>query len=406
MLRESALSHNLALMARYAERHGFLLAPHAKTTLSPQLIRRQLDAGAWGATVANATQVAVAVRAGARRVLVANEVVAATDAALLVAQARSGAELYCLVDSVRGVELLDGALGAACVAPTREQGAQAMPAESFAAGEARSRPVPPRLGVLVELGRPGGRCGVRTVADAVPVAEAVSRALHLDLVGVEGYEGVVGADRSQAVLDEVDRYLGDVRELVGELGERGLLESRTPVLVSAGGSRFFDRVAAVLGDRSAYGALEVHLVVRSGCYLTHDHGAYAAASPLAGTGRPGEGLVPALEAWAEVLSVPEPGLAIVGLGKRDVPYDLGLPVPLHLARGRGPVVDLAGGRVTALDDQHGYLRDASDGAGDLLPGDRVGFGLSHPCTAFDKWEVVPVVDDDWRVVDAVRTYFG
>ncbi len=401
MLRESALRHNLALMAGYAADHGFLLAPHAKTTLAPQLIRRQLDAGAWGATVANATQVAVVARAGARRVLVANEVVSAADATVLDAYARAGIELYCLADSVRAVELLDAALDRCAAGEGTD-----LPHGHGEAGGAQDRRGAPRLGVLVELGRHDGRCGARTTAVAVAVAVAVSRARHLDLAGVEGYEGVVGADRSEAVLGQVDAYLHDVRRLVVDLGVRELLAPGVPVLVSAGGSRYFDRVAAILGDRPSYGALDVRLVVRSGCYLTHDHGAYAAASPLAGTGVPGGDLVAALEAWAEVLSVPEPDLAIVGLGKRDVPYDLGPPVPLHLARGRDPVVALAGGRVTALDDQHGYLRGARGVPGGLVPGDRVGFGLSHPCTAFDKWEVVPVVDDDGTVVDAVRTYFG
>jgi D-serine deaminase-like pyridoxal phosphate-dependent protein len=63
----------------------------------------------------------------------------------------------------------------------------------------------------------------------------------------------------------------------------------------------------------------VRVVLRSGCYLTHDDGLYARASPL-------PELRPALELWARVLSCPEPGLAIAGFGKRDAPYDIDLPV--------------------------------------------------------------------------------
>lgn len=391
VLREEALAHNLALMASYARAHDFLLAPHGKTTLAPQLLRRQLDAGAWGITVANVSQAAVAVRAGAERVLVANEVVARADAAVLARELHAGREMYCLADSVHGVALLDTAL--------HDCGA--------------SEQMPP-LRVLVELGFDGGRSGARTLDRAIDVASAVAGARHLRLAGVEGYEGGIGSDRSDATLDKVDAYLAGIRRLAAALGDYGLLRGPEPAIVSAGGSKYFDRVAAVLGERSAYGALEVRLVVRAGCYLTHDHGVYATASPLAGDGTPGKGLEPALEAWAEVLSVPEPGLAIVGIGKRDVPYDLGLPVPIHVARGRGPVEGLSGARLVALDDQHGYLRradgagggGADDPVGSLTPGDRVGFGLSHPCTAFDKWELVPVVDGQYRIVDVVRTFFG
>ena len=66
--------------------------------------------------------------------------------------------------------------------------------------------------------------------------------------------------------------------------------------------------------------------------MVHDHGSYANASPLSGPGHVGPSLIGALEVWADVLSVPEPGLALVGMGRRDVPEDLGLPVTLALGR--------------------------------------------------------------------------
>jgi D-serine deaminase-like pyridoxal phosphate-dependent protein len=104
-----------------------------------------------------------------------------------------------------------------------------------------------------------------------------------------------------------------------------------------------------------------------------------------------------------VHSRPEPDLAIVGFGKRDVSYDMGLPRPLTV-RGRDGVVRAAAGmEVFRLNDQHAYLRvPPGDG---LAVGDLVGSGLAHPCTVFDKWRSIPVVDDDYRVVSAIRTYF-
>ncbi len=59
--------------------------------------------------------------------------------------------------------------------------------------------------------------------------------------------------------------------------------------------------------------------------------------------------------------------------------------------------------VSALDDQHAYLRLPEDSP--LAPGDLVCMGISHPCTTFDKWRVIPVLDDDDRVIDAIHTFF-
>lgn len=383
VLKETALENNLGVMARYSAENGFLLAPHGKTTMAPELFRRQLAAGAWGITVANTDQAAVAFRSGAARVLVANQVVGRAAAQAVVDQLDAGGgggarELYCLVDSVPGVELLSANLERAGL-----QG---------------------HLGVLIELGVPGGRTGVRTSDQGVAVARAVAASSQLLLVGTEGFEGLLAADRSSAALETVDQYLGDLRSLTVLLAKEHAFPGPGPVLVSAGGSRYFDRVAQVLGS-GRYEGLEVRLVVRSGSYLVHDHGTYAEASPLVPGAWGGGSLVPALEVWADVLSVPEAGRVIVGMGKRDVPYDIGLPIPLHLVRGHsGHLEPFAGGDLTRLDDQHGYLQ-VGPGQAPAAPGDRIGFGISHPCTAFDKWREVLLVNDDYEVLGLIPTFF-
>jgi D-serine deaminase-like pyridoxal phosphate-dependent protein len=381
VLKETAVANNLRVMAAYARAHGFELAPHGKTTMAPGLLRRQLEAGAWGITVANVAQASVAFGAGAARVLVANEIVGTADAVWAVEAVGSGErELLCLVDSVYGVGLLDANLGRAGM--------------------------PGRLDVLVEVGVRGGRTGVRNEHDLFEVVAALSASAHLRLVGVEGYEGGIAADRSPESLAGVDRYLDGVRRAVLALAERGAFQGGQTALVSAGGSKYFDRVAEILGPTADYGGHPVRLIARPGCYLTHDHGLYAAVSPLESSAG-SHHLMPALELWAEVLSIPEDGLAIVGLGKRDTSFDLGLPIPLHLARRSSPKVEaFTEGALVGLDDQHGYFRlGQSPGPGAVVPGDRIGFGLSHPCTAFDKWRTVLLVDDAYKVQDRIRTCF-
>jgi D-serine dehydratase len=116
--------------------------------------------------------------------------------------------------------------------------------------------------------------------------------------------------------------------------------------------------------------------------------------------------VPAFELWAAVLSRPEPGLAIVGAGRHHVAFDQDMPLPLRIrpaGASRADAALAAGMHISSLDDQHAYLRLSADSA--LAPGDLVGMGISHPCTTFDKWHVIPVVDDDYHVVDAVHTFF-
>jgi D-serine dehydratase len=338
VLRDSAVEHNLQLMARWCAERGVSLAPHGKTTMAPALIRRQLDAGAWAMTAATVPQLAVMRAAGAERVILANELVGAPEIAWFERE-REGMEAFCLVDSVAG-------------------------ARALVAGVARP------LGVLIELGGP--RAGCRTVEAALEVAEAI--APPLALAGVEGFEGTLPAE-------EVDGFLELMRATVEALDARDAFGEE--IIVTAGGSAFFDRVAEQLRFDGL--SAPVRVVLRAGCYLTHDDGLYAGVTPL-------PELRAALELWARVLSCPEPGLAIAGFGKRDAPYDIGLPV----------VRSHAGVRVDSLNDQHAYLHDPD---AVLAVGDTVVAGISHPCTAFDKWPLIAVASDDDTVIGAVRTYF-
>jgi D-serine deaminase-like pyridoxal phosphate-dependent protein len=377
-LRADAVEHNLGVMASLARREGFLLAPHGKVTMCPELFHRQLDAGAWGITVANVAQARAVAEAGVERILIANQVLARPDAAWL-ASVSGSIEVLCLVDSVDGVQVLDAAL--------RSAGCE--------------RPV----SVLVEYGVEGGRAGVRTFATARDVCRAAHAASSLTLAGVEGFEGTVGKDRSPVQLAAVDAYLDELRALTVRLADEGFFDADRPVLVSAGGSKFFDRVITALGSNADFGGHAAALVVRSGCYLVHDHGIYTVNTPL-GPGVPeADRLQPAIEVWAEVLSRPEPGLAIVGLGRRDASFDSGLPVLLGaVGRAERTLRRDVTGRVLKLDDQHGYLA-VEPGANALQVGDRLVFGISHPCTTFDKWRRVLLLDQEQRVIRVLHTEF-
>ena len=380
VLKDSALRHNSRLMATYCKRHDISLAPHGKTSMSPQLLKMQLDDGAWGVTAATISQVRVWRALGVGRVILANELVEPSSVRWVASEidADPGFAFYCLVDSVAGVRLLDSALGST----TRDR----------------------RLQVLLEVGPAGGRTGSRTHEQAFEVARAVSGSRSLVLAGVEAFEGVIDAGSLAGSLEAVDRFLRDMRALVVELDGAGLFADVPEVVVTAGGSAFPDRVVAELG-RPWKLSRPVRIVLRSGCYLTHDAVHYHHLSPFGGRISETAPLEEALEVWGAVLSLPEPGLALVGFGKRDVSYDLELPVPRFVkTNGPQPPLPLRGeASIFALNDQHAFMKLGAET--NLNVGDLVGCGISHPCTAFDKWRLIPVVDDAYNVIDAVLTYF-
>ena len=382
VLKRSALAHNLAWMQDFCEQRGLSLAPHGKTTMSPELWAMQLAHGAWGISFATVWQAAQGLAAGVPRVLIANQVVQEAELASLAAllDTHPGAQAWFLVDSPEQVDAIER---------WREHARW-----------------PGRFNVLLELGLQGKRTGVRAHAPALALARRIAASPALALCGLECYEGLIAScddahDRAEtaALMDRLDAL---ARAAVAES-----LLAPGEVLLSAGGSSIFDLVALRLKPDLGR---PVRAVLRSGCYLTHDHVHYhrhlrcmALRLQLSQT------LQPALEVLAAVQSAPEPGLALLSMGKRDVSHDLDLPLPLWRAQpgDPAPVPVPAHWQITALNDQHAYLRFDPACPPDERPRlrDIVGCGISHPCTTFDKWRWMPVVDDAYRVVDAITTRF-
>jgi D-serine deaminase-like pyridoxal phosphate-dependent protein len=370
-LSAERLTHNLELMETYADRHGLAFAPHGKTSMAPQLFWRQIEHGAWGITLAVPHQVRVAREFGIERIFLANELVDAAALRWIASElaADSDFRFVCYVDSVRGVELMDAAL------------------------HGSTRPVD----VVVELAAgAGARTGVRTEAECAAVADAVAVTRTLRLVGVAGYEGEVpGADP-----ERVHAWLRRLTALAVDFDKAGRFEGLAEIVVSAGGSAWFDAVADVFSELPDL-SLPVLKLLRSGAYVSHDDGHYRRLTPF--TRVPEEGaLHPAFRLWAQVVSRPSPEQAFVNAGKRDAAYDLDLP-EAQVVRRDGAERPATGLAVTALSDQHAWVR--TDPEADVEVGDWVGLGLSHPCTSFDKWQLIPLVEADGTVVDYVRTFF-
>ena len=375
VLYQEKLLHNARWMQQFITAYRVKLAPHGKTTMAPKLFDLQLKTGAWGITLATAHQTLVAHQHGVRRILMANQLVGKQNMAIIARLLEDPEfEFFCLVDSAQQVEQLGEFYGA------------------------KSQ----RLQVLVELGVEGGRTGIRDSDQLQSVLTALTIwREHIALSGVEIYEGVL--EEETAIRSFLQRAVAITRELA--LQKRF---DRNPALLSGAGSAWYDVVAEVFSNAGLGDSVDV--VLRPGCYLTHDVGVYRTAqqqiekrNPIAR--RMQTSLLPALQLWAYVQSVPEREKAIIALGKRDAAFDAGLPTPaLHYRPGTmAPVTAPASWQLTKMMDQHSYMHIAE--GDDIQVGDMIGFNISHPCLTFDKWRCLPVLDIRYQVIDVVQTFF-
>jgi len=387
VLRQSAMRANIDLMRQYTQSAGVELAPHGKTTMAPQLFDLQLAAGAWGITCATAAHLRLYRHFGVPRILMANQLLDADSVRFVARQLAEdpGFEFFGIVDSVAGAR---GYFDALAHLP-------------------RGRPI----NLLLEVGAMGGRTGLRSVDGAATVATEIaemSAGGSLRLAGIEAFEGIFAGSPREAEAS-VTTFMQQVSEVARQCDRAGVFGA-DEIILTAGGSAHFDQVVKALTAIQL--SRPVKVVLRSGCYITHDHGFYATALERLRERNAGtdsvlvqKGFEPALELWTTVQSLPEPGLAIIALGKRDVSFDMGLPVPLlHLPAGAdGAPASIRGkAEIVRLNDHHGYLKFSGL---NLAVGDRIAAGISHPCTTFDRWQYLYVVNDRYDVVSVVRTFF-
>lgn len=379
VLKRANLDHNAKVFGGYLTDNGLSLAPHGKTTMSPQLFEEQLRNGAWGMTAATVNQVQVMRHYDVKRIVLANQLVGKTHLRAIaeLLNADNEFQFFCFVDSVAQLDNMARNLD----------------------GISLRRPIR----ILIEVGLDGGRTGIRTRQTANAIAQALANADpgKFRFTGVAAFEGVIsGLDKDmQPVTDFADRVIEIAKSLPAKL-----YESLDEFILSGGGSSYFDLIADRFKTLSL--SVPVRVLLRSGCYITTDSGAYKKAQNAA-EADPHRSwkseLRPALEAWAYVQSMPEDGLAFLTMGKRDIPFDAGLPVPFKLYRPGVGFLDVGEAEIFSTNDQHAYVRLGKNT--DWQVGDLVASGISHPCTAFDKWRFIPVVDDAYNVIDGVLTYF-
>ncbi|WP_404655281.1 amino acid deaminase [Raoultella ornithinolytica] len=374
LVKKTALENNIAWMQRYADTRGVSLAPHGKTTMTPWIFQAQQRAGAWGIGVGSAWQASAAMASGIERVLMVNQLVGQANMQV-VSQLKAhyrAVDFICCVDSLANARTLSAFFSA------RQQ----------------------TLDVLIELGVPGGRCGCRSVDAALALAQEVATLPGLTLRGLELYEGVLHGDDPQPQVEAL------LRQAAGLACQMAPLVEGEFILTGAG-TVWYDVVCNVW--LAAQKPDRCRVVIRPGCYITHDMGIYEIARQELIARDPiacdlGGDLTSALELMAMVQSVPEADRAVVNFGKRDCAFDAGLPQPVAHYR-HGKALPLQADEIVSVGimDQHCMLRLAP--GCDVQVGDIVLFGTSHPCLTFDKWKTLLLVDDEYNVLEELDTLF-
>jgi len=361
VIKESALLSNIQTMAEFCRGIGAEIAPHVKTTMSPKIAEMQLKAGAWGVTVANFVQAEVFRNRGFKKIIIANEIISDTVISeISKINASNKCEIIFYVDSLIGLELIQKA--------TPQKG---------------------KINLLIEIGVDSGRGGIRDLSLVREIAMKIKNDHRLKLRGVTGFEGAV-PDATRTIEGE-SSVASFCQRIVAAAEIAFEFKSDEIFIVSAGGSAYFEIVGKELGKFTK----PKLLLLRSGGYVTHDHIYYENLYPLRGSHNP---LKPAIEIWSQVISKPENDLGILNLGKRDVGTDIDNPIPI--LKFEDEILGFSG-KIEKLNDQHAFLKSSDK----FEIGTLIGLGISHPCTTFDKWRVIPLVNDNYDVVDLIETYF-
>lgn len=377
VLYQSRIENNLKWMQAFADHYQVKLAPHGKTTMTPELFNMQKQSGAWAITLATATQVSAAYSQGIKRIIMANQLVGKQNMRLIADLMKDDQfEFYCLVDSLDNIKQL---------------------AAFFSAQNLT-------LNILIEIGVAGGRCGCRTNEQINALVTEIKQHHCLSLAGIEVYEGVIHGDNAASLIKS---FLKEVIKTTQNLLKNNDFDTEQVILTGAG-SAWYDVVAETFSNADL--SQNIIPVIRPGCYLIHDTGIYLnaqdaviqrnqVACDLAGD------LQSSLEIWAYVQSIPEPGHIIIGMGKRDVAFDAGLPIPeLHYRpENSTPTSITANWKITDVMDQHAYLSCPVDS--DIKVGDMIAFSTSHPCLTFDKWREIALIDNNFNVKKLLKTYF-
>jgi D-serine deaminase-like pyridoxal phosphate-dependent protein len=327
------LDRNIGRISRVCSEHGVHWRPHIKGQKTPEVVRRELAAGAIGITCAKLGEAEAMVAAGIDNVLIANQVVGATKIGRLVELSRR-ARVMVAVDDVHNIEALNRA--------ATEQGV--------------------RFEVVVEVDTGMKRAGVPPGRPAVDLARTIAATAGLRFAGLMSWEGHAARipdphDKRRAVADAVGALVA-----TADLIRRSGLAVE---IVSCGGTGTYPLTAAIPGvtEIQAGGGVFSDIAYRTLYQIDH---------PCA------------LTVVTTVTSRPAPTRIVCDAGKKSMSGDTALPEPVGLS-------DVASVRLSA---EHAIIDLARENA-TLRVGDMLEFVVGYSDTTVHLHDEMFAVRDGY-----------
>lgn len=330
------LERNIARMAQLAHTGGKALRPHTKTHKTPEVARMQVAAGARGLTVAKLGEAEVLADAGFDDLFIANELVGSLKVERLLALLER-AQIRVAVDSKEVVQPIS------------------------AAAKARGLRVP----VMIEVDTGLGRAGVRSLPEAVELAQYIMDQPGVEFLGIFTHEGQLY--RGQTRVDPVAaRAVADtMRNIATELKNRGI-----PCQVVSVGST---PGAPLLAQEEGLDEL------RPGVYVYYDRSQMSRGIDRDQC---------ALTVLATVVSVRADGKIIIDSGTKSLASDSPFEDKTY-----GEIVGKPDIRFAAISEEHGHLVQHTDSG--LRVGDKVRVIPNHACTCVNMHDTVTLYRGEW-----------
>ncbi len=333
------LQRNITYMARFAKENKVKLRPHVKTHKCPLIAHMQLQAGAQGICVAKVSEAEIFAASGIKDILIANEVISPEKIDRLLNLNRYTTTMVA-VDSRKNIEDLNH------LARKRDQ----------------------ILKVLIDLNVGLNRTGVQPGEPALALAQLISQASHLELEGLQAYEGHLTYIKDFAQKKERTKACMEMAVSTKQLLEENGIECKT---ISAGGSGTFMITGKYPGITE----------IQPGTYVFNDYHINS--------------VVPDLEIALTILTTinnkPAKGIFTLDMGSKSISNDMGDP----RFKGYGKKI-----KVLALTEEHCQCTYPSKY--DFNIGDKLEAIPAHVCPTVNLYDFLYVIQDDeiigrWKI---------
>ena len=391
-MKESVFKKNIKSMNNFANYNGVSLAPHCKTSMCPQILKKLNDLNYWGFSAANNQQLSMLLEMGIKKIIIANLITNKSNIInlfKLIEKYGYAKKIYLCVDSTFGVNLL------------KELSIQYK--------------FKHKLRILIETGFQNSRNGVRNLNSLnILTGKIIKLPSNFIFCGILFYEGAVSEKNYKKTINKVNKFISFSLKAFDYLLKNNFF-SNEEIILSGGGSEYFD---LIINSFQKYKNIKnIRLIIRPGTFIAYGHGHYLKS--IENIDKRGTLFInkknikatnlfnPSLELWGHIISMQDSNRAILNFGKRDVHYDRGYPIPLSIYR-KGKLFQKINPKqnkykIYKMSDHHAFLYFTNDQ--DIRIGDLIKLGVTHPCVTIDKWDFFYMIDEKYNVKEGLKTFF-